>query len=47
MDEVQMEEREPGRNEWELNTVLMIEKEQEMSHLKIGSHVSLGPIKSR
>lgn len=40
-------EREPGRKEWELNIVLVIEKEKEMAHLKIGSRVSLGPVKSR
>lgn len=46
VDEVQMEEGEPGRNEWELNTVLLIEKE-EIAHLKIGSRVSVVPMKSR
>ena len=47
VEEVQILDREFGRNEWKLNVVLVIKKKKEVGNLNIGSGVSLSPLRSR
>ena len=43
----QMEDRKCGGNEWDLNSVLVMKKENNMANPKAGSSVvSLGPVRS-
>lgn len=46
-EEGQMEDRKCGRNKWDLNSVLVIKKENNVANPKSGSSVvSLGPLRS-
>lgn len=47
MEEVQILDREFGKNKWNLKVVQVVKKEKEVDNLNIGSGVSLGPLTSR